>query len=197
MPVLQPNEYDASYFDGNSQPMRHNAGYSRYERWNRNDGANSTGEFWLDKATEIVNLRQLQGKKVLEIGSAKGFLVEDMRALGVDAYGLDVSQYAYDQASPAVQPFLTVGDARTALASYRNKEFDWVISLRTLECFEGTDLTNVINEMNRISRNQFHVIDESGNSNFYVIQPLSWWVQQPFSKGTIIASNQSQQFEVV
>lgn len=194
---MQPSEYDASYFDGASQPTQHSAGYAHYKRYYRHDKTTSQGEYWLDKALEWVNLRQLQGKKVLEIGSAKGFFVEDLRSLGVDAYGLDVSQYAYDQASAAVKPYLTVADVRTALGQYRRNEFDWVISLRTLECFSELEIIVIITELNRISRNQVHVVDEEGNASYYTIKTLSWWLSQPFRKGTIIVSHQTEQHGVV
>jgi tRNA G46 methylase TrmB len=69
MAVLQPSEYDASYFDGRFQAMRHNAGYSTYKRWNRNNS-----EHWKDIAASLNNTHALAGKKVLEIGSAKGFV---------------------------------------------------------------------------------------------------------------------------
>ena len=35
MPLLDSSEYDASYFDGADQAMSHNAGYTRYKRWER------------------------------------------------------------------------------------------------------------------------------------------------------------------
>ena len=103
MALLEPNEYDASYFDGANEALQHNAGYSKYQRWYRNDS-----EFWLDKASGWVNHLVLANKKVLELACAKGFMVQDMRDAGVDAYGRDVSQYCYDEADVNVQPYLTV-----------------------------------------------------------------------------------------
>lgn len=191
MQLLQPSEYDASYFDGAKQATRHNAGYSEYERWKRFEGEGSLGEYWKDLANKFSNTHALQNKKVLEIGCAKGFVVEDLRELGVDAYGLDVSAYAIGEASEAVKSYLTVGDIRTALAGYSRNEFDVVFSLRTLECFSEAELPDIIAEMNRISRKQIHVIDETSNSNFYLEKPLSWWQGLGFQKLTFLVSNQS------
>ena len=89
-------------------------------------------------------------KKVLEIGSAKGFVVEAMRDLGIDAYGIDVSQYAHDCAREDIKPFLRVADARTALADYANNEFAFLFSRWTLICFTDEELASMITQMNRI-----------------------------------------------
>lgn len=194
MELLQPNEYDASYFDGAKQTYNHNAGYSKYERWYRNDGENSLGEFWKDMAKKITATHAVQGKKLLDIGCAKGFMVEDLRELGVDAYGLDVSTYAIGEASETVAPYLTVGDVRTALAGYGRNEFDFVLSMRVLECFSEAELPNIIKEMNRISRRQVHIIDEQGNSDYYLIRPIVWWESLGFSKGTIIMSRETKNY---
>lgn len=194
--ILQPNEYDASYFDGASQPMRHNAGYSKYERWYRNEGEGSLGEFWKDYAQRWINHLALSGKKVLEIGCAKGFLVKDLRDAGVDAYGLDVSQYAIDNCEPEVAPYLTVGDARTALSGYARNEFDVLISLRFLECIPEADLPALITEMNRISKLQVHVVDQftgakEGAGQYYLQKTLDQWVALGFSKGSRIVAQEN------
>jgi len=49
--------------------------------------------------------------RVLDVGCAKGYLVEAFRAQGVaQAVGLDVSVYAVSQAEPAVRGRLMVGN---------------------------------------------------------------------------------------
>ncbi|MCP6727578.1 MAG: class I SAM-dependent methyltransferase [Patescibacteria group bacterium] len=188
--VLQTNEYDISYFDGAKATLRHNAGYSNYERWIRDGGENSLGEFWKDKAKELFDTYSLNGKKVLELGCAKGFIVEDLREMGVDCYGLDVSSYAIGEATDIVKPFLTIADAKTGLSKYKDNEFDIVFSLRFLECFEDVELTELITEINRISKFQFHLVDESGNETYYIIKSLDEWIKYNFSKETVIYSNQ-------
>ena len=125
MAILQPSEYDISYFDGKLGPYKHNAGYTSYDRWNRTHddfvpAKQSTGEYWKDLALRYNLDHSLQNKKVLEIGCAKGFVVEAMRDLGIDAYGIDVSQYAKDCAREDIKPYLQVADARTALSQYSN-----------------------------------------------------------------------------
>jgi len=196
MTPLQPSEYDASYFDGSEQALAHNAGYSYYKRWFRNKGENSLGEHWKDYASRLTDTHRFIGKDLLDIGCAKGFLVESMRDLGVNAFGLDVSPYAIGEADPAVQPYLTVGDMKTVLPTYGRNEFDFVTVIQTLECFDPTDLPDIITEINRICRKAVIVVSETGNSDYYIIQPKEWWEALDFAKGTIIISSETKEFIV-
>jgi len=198
MPVLKPKEYDISYFDGKKTTYSHNAGYAEYKRWKRfgNDFVpteESTGEYFRDLALRLKNDYSLANKKVLELGCAKGFVVEDLREMGVDAYGIDVSQYAIDQASPAVKPYLTVADARTHLSTYKNKEFDVVFSRWFLSCIDDADLPNLIKEMNRISKLQVHIVREEMPPEFYNAKLGKEWLNFDWAKGTIIIPNRNMQ----
>jgi ubiquinone/menaquinone biosynthesis C-methylase UbiE len=199
MPVLSPSEYDASYFDGKFQPLRHNAGYAKYERWKRQSGVNSSGEFWKDKAIKIFEEYSLSGKKVLDIGCAKGFIVKDLRDLGADAYGLEISDYAVKGCEPEVAPYLYLGDARKVLKKFKDEEFDVVFSMRFLECIDIPDIQKLIDEMARITKsNQIHEIDEQPNPNFYIANPLTWWSTNfKWKKGTKLISRESGQVIVV
>lgn len=189
--VLLPEEYDISYFDGRKGPLKHNAGYDKYERWYRNDGANSLGEKWKDKAKQLLDKHSLKDKKVLEIGCAKGFLVKDLRDMGVDAYGLDVSFYAIDEAESGMSSYLTVGDARTYLSNYGDGEFDVVFSLRFLECVSEIDIPDLVDEMNRISKFQFHEVDEQPNSKYYLTKSANDYKSYSFAKDTVILGRES------
>lgn len=193
MPSLLPSEYDISYFDGSKSSLQHNAGYTKYERWHRKLADNDTGEHWKDLASSLKNSRGLAGKKVLEIGCAKGFVVEDLRALGVDAYGVDVSSYAVSQAAASVAPFLTVADVRTSLLGYPNNSFDAVFSMRFLECLSEAELGPIIVQLNRISRFQFHIIGETPNPTYYLNHPISWWKALGWDKGTVLISTETSQ----
>jgi ubiquinone/menaquinone biosynthesis C-methylase UbiE len=191
--VLDPSEYDASYFDGGSQPLQHRAGYAKYKRWNRLEGLGSTGEYWKDRANKFLTERNLSGSKLLEIGCAKGFLVKDLRDLGADAWGLDVSSYAVGECEPEVAPYLMVGDARSYLSTFSNREFDVTFSLRFLECIDVSEIQALIDEMNRItSRFQIHEIDEQPNPEFYVVKSLTEWKDDfTWKRGTFLSSRES------
>lgn len=187
MPILQPEEYDASYFDGRSQPLQHNAGYDKYERWYRREGENSLGEYYKDAARNYINHLAIANKKVLEIGCAKGFIVEDLREQGVDAYGIDVSAYAIGQASEAVAPYVSVGSIYD-LSAYSRNEFDIILTRRLIECLDEVDLPDLITEMSRIGKKQVHIIQEAPNPQYYRTHPIQWWLDNfNWPQGTVIA----------
>lgn len=197
MPVLQPSEYDAMYFDGGNQTYAHNAGYHKYERWYRRDPCTFPGaaehfdEYWKDIAYKATQRFNLTGKKVLDVGCAKGFFVEDLRFFGVDAYGIDVSQYAINCSSEAVKPYLTVADVRTYLSTYSKNEW-WVLySLKFLSCMNDADLAIVIPEMNRVSKYQFHVIDLNLKPAFYNTKTMEDWLAYDWDKGTVLSPREN------
>lgn len=187
MPVLQPNEYNISYFDGDKTSLKHNAGFSEYKRWKRFDGIDSLGEFWKDIANKFRNDHALVNKKVLELGCAKGFIVKDLRDMGVDAYGMDISQYALDNAEKESRPYLYLGDVRTDLSQFSNKEFDFVFSIRLWECVADEDIEDLISEITRISKKQAHTISISAREDYYNVKTLQQWLVYKWPKNTILA----------
>lgn len=192
MPVIPANEYDISYFDPQNSQYSHNGGYSLgYKKWPRISDdflphAESTGEFYGDLGRWAAQRWNLVGKKVLDLGCAKGFVVEGLRNAGVDAYGLDVSEYAVNAADPTVRPYLTIGDARTALANYKNLEFDVLFSRWFLDCMPDEDLPALITQMNRVARQQVHCVFPDVLPNYYNCKLPDVWKTYGFKKGTII-----------
>jgi SAM-dependent methyltransferase len=90
-------EYGADYFDGSRD-----VGYGGY----RYDGR------WVPVARDIIAHYDLKpGDRVLDVGCAKGFLVKDLLAEGIDAYGVDVSHYALLNCEPEVVGRLQIGSA--------------------------------------------------------------------------------------
>lgn len=181
MPTIQPNEYDVNYFDGKlGNP--HPGGYFDY---NRNDWMNNE----INKFISLLNPAVLANKKTLELGCAKGFLVEDLRNAGVDAYGIDISQYATENAPI---PQVTQGDARD-LSAYSRNEFDILYSVRFLECLDPADIPQLVSDMSFIAKSQIHIIDEPtyGPTDYYNLQTKEAWLAYDFPKNTKIISFQT------
>ncbi len=74
--------------------------------------------FFEEVATKIVN--RIRPGSVLDAGCAYGFLVESLRDLAVEAYGLDISEYAIAQVRPAIQPFCTTASLLEPLPRHYN-----------------------------------------------------------------------------
>jgi len=87
------DQYNAAYYAHNcGEPYEHN------EAW--------MGVFNLI-ADHIVN--ELHPRSVLDSGCAMGFLVESLRQRGVEAWGIDVSEYAIQNVLPDFRPYCKVG----------------------------------------------------------------------------------------
>ncbi len=66
---------------------------------------------------------------VLDAGCAMGFLVEGLRRRGVEAYGLDIAEYAIEHVHPEVRPFCQVG----SIAEPLSRSFDLIVCIEVLE----------------------------------------------------------------
>lgn len=96
-------EYDASVYDENYYKSHCGTPYDRLY----NDGA--WLKFFQGVAEQIV--ASYRPHRFLDVGCAKGFLVEAMRDLGVAAEGIDISQAALDEVREDIRPFCRRGSS--------------------------------------------------------------------------------------
>lgn len=78
-------------------------------------------------AAKIVS--SIAPRVVLDAGCAMGFLVESLRQRGVEAYGIDLSDYAISNVDPSIQPFCRVG----SVAEPFPRRYDLIVSIEVLE----------------------------------------------------------------
>jgi SAM-dependent methyltransferase len=79
---------------------------------------------------------------VLDVGCARGLLVQAFSEQGVEAYGIDVSQHAIDTAHPDVAPRLSVGYVEKVTGSW-----DLITCIEVLEHLAPTDAEQAIDAM--------------------------------------------------
>jgi len=146
-------EFGKDFFDGE---RRHGYGGFSYQP-----------RFW---QPVIPTFREHFGLTVssslLDVGCAKGFMLYDMTLLipGITVAGIDVSEYAIENALPEVKQYLQVGSA-TALP-YPDKSFDVVIAINTLHNLERDDLVVALREISRVSRGKaFITVDGYKNED--------------------------------
>ena len=70
---------------------------------------------------------------VLDAGCAFGYLVEALRELGVEAYGIDISTYAINQVSEDVRPYCKVASLLEDLPDDMPHHYDLVTNIEVLE----------------------------------------------------------------
>ena len=76
-----------------------------------------------------------EGKRVLDAGCAMGLLVEALVERGIDAHGIDISEYAISQAAPSIRDRVRVGSLTTPLDS----RYDLIVCIEVLEHMPPAD----------------------------------------------------------
>jgi SAM-dependent methyltransferase len=101
--------YDERLFD--EYYFKHDCGrpYERSEVWL---------QFFAGIAEAIV--RKITPRTVLDAGCAMGFLVEGLRERGVEAYGIDVSEYALQQVRDDLKPYCRPASVTDPLPQHYN-----------------------------------------------------------------------------
>ena len=128
-------KYDEMYFDG---PREYGYGGYRY------DGR------WKPVAHDIVDhFGLIPGDRVLDVGCAKGFLVKDLLALGIDAYGIDISQYALMHCEPEVIGRLHLGSADSL--PFPDNSFAAVLSINTIHNLSRERCKIALQEIQRLA----------------------------------------------
>ncbi|MDZ7576939.1 MAG: class I SAM-dependent methyltransferase [Candidatus Nanopelagicales bacterium] len=100
------------------------------------------------------------GSSVLDVGCAKGFMLHDMAELipCITVRGIDISQYAIDNAIEDVRPFLQVADAKSL--PFDDDSFDVVFSINTVHNLARDECGQALREIERVSkRGSFVTLD--------------------------------------
>lgn len=84
----------------------------------------------------------------LDIGCAKGFLVYSLETLAVRSVGVDVSKYSLHQSPKMIKGNLILSDVNSTNLTFRNRSFDIVTLLATLEHLHKPEL--LVKEVTRI-----------------------------------------------
>ena len=159
-------QYGQAYFDGPRE-----LGYGGY----RYDGR------WVPVAEDIVNHFELKaGDRILDVGCAKGFLVKDLMKIcpGLDAFGIDISEYALMHCEPEVIGRLHLGSADRL--PFPDKSFNAVISINTVHNFERADAIRAIQEIERLAPGQGFIQVDSYRTPEQQDLFLSWVLTAKF-----------------
>lgn len=128
-------------------------------------GFNYNSRFWqpvIPTFKEHFNLDS--NSKVLDVGCAKGFMLYDMKEMipGITVRGVDISEYAINNAKEEVKDFLSVADARDL--PFEDNSFDVVISINTIHNLEKDECATALQEIERVSKGRsFITVDAYRN----------------------------------
>jgi O-antigen biosynthesis protein len=158
------DSYDAYYYaHGCGSP------YERADEWLRHfDGI----------AERIVE--QLQPQTVLDAGCAMGFLVEMLRRRGVEAYGVDVSEYAIEQVHADARPYCWVG----SVAEPFPQTYDLIVCIEVLEHVPHDEAERAVANFCRHARSVLF-----SSSPFDYKEPTHFNVQAPEYWAAIFAQH--------
>jgi SAM-dependent methyltransferase len=90
-------------------------------------------------------MRALHPQRVLDAGCALGFLVEAFWDRGIEAWGLDISQYAISQVRRDLQPYCQVG----SIADRIEGRYDLITCIEVLEHMPEAQAIRAIENMTR------------------------------------------------
>ncbi|MGH9156666.1 MAG: class I SAM-dependent methyltransferase [Acidimicrobiales bacterium] len=133
--------YGASYFGSGRNPCDR-MGLSGYERYDR-------GTSNADVAAYLV-WRWFEARRTLDVGCAFGFVVEALRELGVDAQGVDISEFAVEQAASGARGYVRQGNLCHRLP-FPDRHFDMVTALETLEHLPPESVPGALAELYRVT----------------------------------------------
>lgn len=138
-------QFGKDYFDGSR--MHGYGGYSYHPR------------FWTDTVQHIKAHYQLpQNASILDVGCGKGFMLHDFTQImpQITVAGIELSQYAYDNAIEDMKPFIQVGNAKEL--PFPDKSFDLVTAINTVHNLPLEECKQAIREIQRVSRHHAFIM---------------------------------------
>jgi ubiquinone/menaquinone biosynthesis C-methylase UbiE len=119
---------------------------------------------WKIVAQDLAKHYQLTSEsKILDLGCGKGFLLYEFTKIlpGIKVRGLDISEYAIENAKEEVKPSLSVSNILEL--PFETEEFDLVFSINVLHNLYIHDLWKAVKEIARVGNNKYIVVDSYRN----------------------------------
>lgn len=182
------NFYDREYFEGTSK-----SGY----------GGMYTEELERPKMALIAQfLKSCFKGPMLDVGCAFGHLCAALQKAGIDARGIDISEYSISQALPQVKDKVTVCDV-TKGTPFKDKQFPTIVAFQTMEHIKVMDIPLVVKEICRIC-DEYVCIEvptwyddktpdrsDSFDKSHVSFYSASFWVDQFYAEGFYLDINLS------
>lgn len=142
--VIGPASFDAGFFDRE---------YFEGKKGEYRGYKEKKIKYWLYKLVNMFRALAIRlsfrPKKVLDVGCGLGLMVKYLRMLGVDAYGVDISNYALLKAEKEVKSYLKRGSVLNL--PFEDDSFDLVVSYDVLEHIPRRKAGKAVKECMRVS----------------------------------------------
>lgn len=144
--IITPLKIDASFYDWNYFEEGKIGAYKGYTT----SPITRSLTYMANIYRAFIIKLYLRPKTLLDVGCATGTLIQVLRLLGIDAHGLEVSDYAISKANPAVKRFIKKGSILNI--PYQDKAFEVVTSFNVLEHLTKEDMEKALFECNRVAK---------------------------------------------
>jgi 2-polyprenyl-3-methyl-5-hydroxy-6-metoxy-1,4-benzoquinol methylase len=171
--------YDKDYFENGVASNKSN--YIDYS-WAR------LGSYFQKTAKHIVD--KFAPSSSLDVGCAKGFLVRALSDLGVDAHGIDPSEYAFDEVPADIKGRTVIGIAQEIYLE--DSTFDVVTCFDVLEHIPEDDIPQVLSELFRVSKQWVILrvvtkeLPDDVDASHATIHDKDWWIEKIKEAGGIV-----------
>ena len=93
-----------------------------------------------------------KNSKILDVGCAKGFMLNDFKKAipGITVAGVDISRYAISNSHSKIKKYLRVANAKKL--PFLDNSFDAVISINTIHNLNRKECAQAIKEISRVSK---------------------------------------------
>lgn len=138
-------------------------------------------DIWMPHFERIADgiIKNFNPRTVLDAGCAMGYLVTALRDRNVEAYGIDISDYAISKVREDIRPFCKVGSLAEAFSTEVPQRFDLIVSIEVLEHLTEEDgektIKNLCNHADTIlfSSTPYDIIEETHIN----VQPSEYWAK--------------------
>ena len=144
-------------------------------------------------AKTLVEVFDLVGKKVLDVGSAIPYLCDELRKLGVEAYSCDVSNYVYQKAMEL--GFTWHKKCNAIDLPYQDQEFHLVLASELVEHIPPEYEDQLLHELTRVTqkylliRTPYCHHPEDKDKTHINIHPHMYWITRIEELGFIHDDN--------
>ena len=150
--------------------------YTNYNSESGTEYAHGQGweEVFGNYADRIV--KEIHPERTLDVGCAIGFFVEALRDREVEAYGIDISEYAIANVREDIRPFCKVQSALLPI----NEKYDLITCIEVLEHLDSQDISLAIKRMCEATEDIIFSSTpfEYEEKTHISVHPTEFWVEQ-------------------